>query len=51
MLNKYDYKSFSDNVFLAYTLIEKDHSHSSNNSHSMSTGNTGIKGSDMIKLT
>jgi hypothetical protein len=24
-LNKYDAKSFSDNVFQAYTMIEKDH--------------------------
>ena len=37
-LNKYDSKSFSDNVFQAYTLIEKDH------------GNAGVKGIDFIKL-
>ena len=37
-LNKYDSKSFSDNVFQAYTLIEKDH------------GNSGVKGIDFIKL-
>jgi len=36
--NKYDSKSFSDNVFQAYTLIEKDH------------GNAGVKGIDFIKL-
>ena len=37
-LNKHDTKSFSDNVFQAYTLIEKDH------------GNSGVKGIDFIKL-
>lgn len=37
-LNKVDMKSFSDNVFQAYTVIEKDH------------GNSGIKGFDFIKL-
>lgn len=37
-LNKYDTKSFSDNVFQAYTLIEKDH------------GNSGVKGLDFIKI-
>jgi len=35
-MNKVDTKSFSDNVFQAYTLIEKDHS--------------GVKGSDLSKL-
>ena len=37
-LNKYDSKSFQDNVFAAYTLIEKDN------------GNSGIKGFDLIKI-
>lgn len=46
-LNKYDAKSFSDNVFTAYTLIEKDHSQNTNNFG----GNSGIKGNDLIKLT
>jgi Ca2+-binding EF-hand superfamily protein len=49
-LNKYDAKSFSDNVFLAYTMIEKDHAQAVN-SNSHSGGNTGIKGNDLIKLT
>ena len=47
-LNKYDSKSFADNVFQAYTLIEKDHSSGQSNSHTLS--NSGIKGSDFIKL-
>lgn len=46
-MNKHDTKSFSDNVFQAYTLIEKDHSTGSN-AHSFS--NSGIKGNDLIKL-
>lgn len=46
-LNKYDAKSFSDNVFTAYTMIEKDHT----NVNPTSSGNTGIKGNDLIKLT
>lgn len=37
-LNKYDAKSFADNVFQAFAMIEKDH------------GNSGIKGIDFIKL-
>ena len=49
MLNKYDSKSFSDNVFQAYTLIEKDHA--LNTSGQPLSGNTGIKGNDLIKLT
>lgn len=49
MLNKYDAKSFSDNVFQAYTLIEKDHTPSSGNQQL--GGNSGIKGNDLIKLT
>ena len=47
-LNKYDAKSFSDNVFTAYTMIEKDHSTTATNTL---MGNTGIKGNDLIKLT
>ena len=47
-LNKYDTKSFADNVFQAYTLIEKDHSSGQSNQHTLS--NSGIKGSDFIKL-
>jgi len=46
-LNKYDAKSFSDNVFTAYMMIEKDH----NNVNPTSGANTGIKGNDLIKLT
>ena len=38
-LNKCDIKSFSDNVFQAYTMLEKDH------------GSSGIKGFDFIKIT
>ena len=49
MLNKYDAKSFPDNVFLAYTLIEKDHAQNNQN-HNLG-GNSGIKGNDLIKLT
>lgn len=37
-LNKVDMKSFSDNVFQAYTMLEKDH------------GSSGIKGFDFIKI-
>lgn len=37
-LNKHDLKSFNDNVFIAYTFLEKDH------------GVSGIKGFDFIKL-
>ena len=37
-LNKYDAKCFADNIFQAYTLIEKDH------------GNSGVKGIDFIKI-
>jgi len=37
-LNKFEAKSFSDNVFQAYQIIEKDH------------GNSGVKGIDFIKL-
>lgn len=37
-LNKYDTKCFADNIFQAYTLIEKDH------------GNSGVKGIDFIKI-
>lgn len=37
-MNKYDTKCFADNVFQAYTLIEKDH------------GNSGVKGIDFIKI-
>ena len=37
-LNRVDMKSFQDNVFHAYTLLEKDH------------GSSGIKGFDFIKL-
>ena len=37
-LNKNDMKSFSDNVFQAYTFLEKEH------------GVSGIKGFDFIKL-
>ena len=46
-LNKYDTKSFPDNVFTAYTLIEKDHT----NVNPGVGSNTGIKGNDLIKLT
>lgn len=46
-LNKYEAKSFSDNVFAAYTMIEKDHA----SMNTTATGNTGIKGNDLIKLT
>lgn len=46
-LNKYDAKSFSDNVFAAYMMIEKDHT----NVNPTSGANTGIKGNDLIKLT
>jgi len=46
-LNKYDAKSFPDNVFTAYTLIEKDHT----NVNPGVGSNTGIKGNDLIKLT
>ena len=46
-LNKYDAKSFSDNVFTAYMMIEKDHT---NINPTLGT-NTGIKGNDLIKLT
>ena len=48
-MNKYDTKSFADNVFVAYTMIEKDHSGGSN-SGSATLGNSGIKGNDFIKL-
>ena len=48
-LNKYDTKSFSDNVFQAYTMIEKDHS-TSQNANSATFNNSGIKGNDFIKL-
>jgi len=37
-LNKMDMKSFDDNVFQAYTFIEKDH------------GGSGVKGFDFLKL-
>ena len=37
-LNKHDMKSFNDNVFQAYTYLEKDH------------GVSGVKGFDFIKL-
>ena len=37
-LNRVDIKSFQDNVFHAYTLLEKDH------------GSSGIKGFDFIKI-
>ena len=37
-LNRVDMKSFQDNVFHAYTLLEKDH------------GSSGIKGFDFIKI-
>ena len=47
-LNKYDAKSFSDNVFTAYTMIEKDHAGTNTNHLG---GNSGIKGNDLIKLT
>ena len=45
-MNKHDTKSFSDNVFQAYTMIEKDRV--SNSNHNFT--NSGIKGSDFIKL-
>ena len=48
-LNKYDTKSFSDNVFQAYTMIEKDHS-ANQNLNSATFSNSGIKGNDFIKL-
>ena len=38
LLNKVDLKSFDDNCFQAYTLIERDH------------GGSGIKGFDFFKL-
>lgn len=38
MLNKHDMKSFSDNVFQAYTYLEKDH------------GISGVKAFDFIKI-
>lgn len=38
-LNKIDQKSFQDNIFHAYTMLEKDH------------GSSGIKGFDFIKIT
>jgi len=37
-LNKIDCKSFEDNVFKSYTLIERDH------------GGSGVKGFDFMKL-
>ena len=37
-LNRVDIKSFQDNVFHAYTLLEKDH------------GTSGIKGFDFVKI-
>ena len=37
-LNKHDLKSFSDNVFQAFTYLEKEH------------GSSGIKGFDFIKI-
>jgi Ca2+-binding EF-hand superfamily protein len=37
-LNKHDMKSFNDNVFQAYTYLEKDH------------GISGVRGFDFIKL-
>ena len=47
-LNKYDAKSFSDNVFQAYTMIEKDHQINVTSGVGV---NSGIKGNDLIKLT
>ena len=47
-LNKYDAKSFSDNVFQAYTMIEKDHQINVTGGVGV---NSGIKGNDLIKLT
>ena len=38
LLNKHDMKSFSDNVFQAYTYLEKEH------------GVSGVKGFDFIKI-
>jgi hypothetical protein len=38
LLNKHDLKSFNDNVFQAYTFLEKDH------------GVSGVKGFDFIKI-
>lgn len=49
-LNKYDAKSFSDNVFQAYTMIEKDHS-ANTAPNNQTFSNSGIKGNDLIKLT
>jgi len=49
-LNKYDTKSFPDNVFQAYTMIEKDHSQPGANQNSASFNNFGIKGNDFNKL-
>lgn len=49
-LNKYDTKSFADNVFQAYTLIERDHTPSNANTNSATFSNSGIKGHDFIKL-
>lgn len=48
-LNKYDAKSFSDNVFTAYTMIEKDHTPATQSASLLN--NSGIKGNDLIKLT
>ena len=38
LLNKHDLKSFNDNVFQAYTFLEKEH------------GVSGVKGFDFIKI-
>jgi hypothetical protein len=46
-LNKYDAKSFSENVFQAYIMIEKDHQI---NVTSRVGVNSDIKGNDLIKL-
>lgn len=48
--NKHDAKSFSDNVFQAYMMIEKDHTLVPQNTNSATFSNSGIKGNDFIKL-
>jgi len=38
LFNKHDLKSFNDNIFQAYTFLEKEH------------GVSGVKGFDFIKI-
>lgn len=48
-LNKYDMKSFSDNAFAAFTLIEKDHI-TSTAPNNLTFNHSGIKGGDLMTL-